>query len=73
MIVAILAFMTGLALSLEAMMLGVVVGLLLVSFIFVKGALFTQRIILSLAMIGFGFLWAAWVIDWQSPKALAQD
>ena len=73
MIVAILAFMTGLAFSLEAITLGVVVGLLLVPFIFAKSTLFTQRIILSSAMIGFGFLWAAWVIDWQAPKALAQD
>ena len=73
MTLASLAFMTGLALSLEAIALGVVVGLLLVPLLFAKGAIFIQRIILSLVMIGFGLLWAAWVIDWQAPKGLAQD
>ena len=73
MIIAILAFMTGLALSFEATMLGVVIALLLLAMHVAKGSIVISGFFLSLAMIGFGLLWGAWMIDWQAPKPLAQD
>ena len=68
-----LALMNGLAISLEAMVLAIVFGSFCLILIVTKSRMAIPKVVLIVAMIGFGLLWAAWMIDWQAPKLLEKD
>ena len=68
-----LAFMTGLAISLKAVVLASVLGSFCLMLVVTKSPVAIPRVVLIVAMMFFGLLWGAWMIDWQAPKPLAQD
>jgi len=73
MTLASLAFMTGLAISLEAMVLASVLGSLCLMLIVAKRRVVIAKVVLICAMVGFGVLWASGFIKHQAPEALALD
>jgi len=68
-----LAFMTGLAISLKAVVLASVLGSFCLMLVVTKSRMAIPRVVLIVAMMFFGLLSGAWMIDWQAPKPLAQD
>ncbi len=68
----ILAFIVGLALSLEAYLLAASSGSLLATLMIFKGGMSIVRALSLLIIMVFGFQLAGWSIDRQAPKGLEQ-
>lgn len=68
-----LAFVIGLALSLEAYLLAASSGGLLATLMLFNAGIRIVSALSLLIMMAFGFQWAEWSTAWQAPKALAHD